>query len=1073
MGVSLTTLNKRAGTASALSKGLEYYKSGCVRLQKSEPGTLRASVVKMDGNVGRVYNVHVMFNRDGSDIVRAYCTCPAYEEYGGICEHIIAAVLANQDSQQETAIAWPDKKAPSTDRRALDLLKAYAEELVGETLAPEATLWVTLSQRGYREDQLRLSLKMGIARPYVMKDLGKLHALFRDCAVEDYGKQFPAFKHHPAAFRQESRPLLDFFLRYYDEKNKYLAEYGQCDKSEMALSPALLDAFFAAVGENRFTFDGKSITGGREVAVRRENPRLRFELKRANGGVSLRAGEPLNALFGASGIYILQKEIFFACAPAYSATVKPLLQALLKTEKNTLFIADADMPAFVSSVLRRVEPFVGLEADEVLEQFAPPPLTTKIYFDRCGENGAEARMEFSYADKTKPAFQPKRATQAYDIAGEVRAEQALERYMGTGSDDGGVHFFEDDPERLLNLAGRGIAELSEFAEIYASEAFKSVRIRPPLVTTAGVKVEGGLLEFSFEAEGLAPGELAEILGSYRRKQKYHRMRDGSFLAMDDGALEQFYELAEGLELSDRQLAGGRAELSLNRSVYLDESAKRCELLRFERDRQFKGIIRDFREAENADYEVPPELKPILRSYQKTGYRWLRTLDRFRFGGILADDMGLGKTLQLLAALLAEKQAGNTLPGIVVCPASLVLNWESECQKFTPQLRCLAVGGVTAERAAQIKTAAAYDLVVTSYDALKRDIAQYEPIEFRFVVIDEAQYIKNQNTQNARSVKALRGQSRFALTGTPIENSLAELWSIFDFLMPGYLHSYSHFRKKYERPIVKERDRQATERLRALARPFILRRMKADVLRELPAKTESVLRVSMEPAQKKLYLATLAQARQDLGEKLRGVEEAQGRMMILAVLTRLRQLCCDPALVYEDYADGSAKTGGCLELIESCLESGHRLLLFSQFTSMLERLAQALDGRGVRYFRLEGSTPPSKRLAMVNEFNAGAGQVFLISLKAGGTGLNLTGADTVIHYDPWWNLSAQNQATDRAHRIGQTQKVQVYQLIVQGTVEEKILDMQKRKAALAESVIQKGGDGFSVLSREELMGLLEG
>jgi len=308
-----------------------------------------------------------------------------------------------------------------------------------------------------------------------------------------------------------------------------------------------------------------------------------------------------------------------------------------------------------------VEPYIDLYADDALGEFAPPPLVIKIYFDRYGENGAEARMEFSYADKTKPAFAPKRVTQAYDIAGEVRAEQALQRYMGTESDDTGTHFFESDPERLLTLAGRGIAELSEFAEIYASEAFKSVKIRPPLVTAAGVKVEGGLLDFSFEAEGLAPGELAEILGSYRKRQKYHRMRDGSFLALDDSALEQFYALAEGLGLSDQQLAKGRAELSLNQSVYLDESAKRCELLRFERDRQFKRIIRDFREAENADFEVPQELKRILQGYQKTGYRWLRTLDRFCFGGILVDDMGLGKTLQVLAMLLAEKQTGGMLP----------------------------------------------------------------------------------------------------------------------------------------------------------------------------------------------------------------------------------------------------------------------------------------------------------------------------------------------------------------------------------------------------------------------------
>ncbi|MCL2298579.1 MAG: SNF2 helicase associated domain-containing protein, partial [Firmicutes bacterium] len=866
---------------------------------------------------------------------------PAFEEYGGICKHVIATVLAAQaqDSPEEMTTTRSDHKVPSTDYRAMEMLKAYAEELVGETLTPEAMLWVTLSQRGYRDDQLRLSFKIGVSRPYVIKDLGKLHTLFRNCAVESYGKQMPSLKHHPAAFRQECRPLLNFFLRYYDDKNKYLAEYGNCDKSEMALSPALLDAFFDAAGESGFSFNGKNIAGYIETAVRRENPRLRFELKRAEGGFLFMA-EPLHALFGASGLYVLQGETFCACTPAYATAVKPLLQALLKTQSGKLkpeaarlFIADADMPAFSSSVLRRLEPYIELDSDEALEQFTPPPLAIKIYFDRRGENGAQARMEFSYGDTPKPAFQGKRVTHSYDIAGELRAEQSLMRYMGHDGDEAGALYFEDDPERLLNLAGRGIAELSEFAEIYASEAFKSVKIRPPVATGAGVKVSGGLLEFSFEAENVEPGELAEILGSYRQKRKYHRMRDGSFLALDDAALERFYDLAEGLELSDRQLALGRAELGLNRSLYLDESAKRSGLVRFERDKLFKEIIRDFREAENADYEAPQELKKILRNYQKTGYRWMRTLDRFRFGGILADDMGLGKTLQVLAVLLAEKQAGGTLPSIVVCPASLVLNWESECRKFTPQLRCLAIGGVNAERAVQIETIGQYDLIVTSYDALKRDITLYEPFEFRFAVIDEAQYIKNQNTQNAKSVKTLRGQTRLALTGTPIENSLAELWSIFDFLMPGYLHNYSHFRKKYERPIVKEQSTQATERLRALVRPFILRRMKADVLRELPSKTESVLRISMVPAQKKLYLAALAQTRSDLMEKLTGVEEAQGRMMVLAALTRLRQLCCDPALVYENYRDGSAKTEGCLELIESSLESGHRLLLFSQFTSM--------------------------------------------------------------------------------------------------------------------------------------------
>jgi SNF2 family DNA or RNA helicase len=367
----------------------------------------------------------------------------------------------------------------------------------------------------------------------------------------------------------------------------------------------------------------------------------------------------------------------------------------------------------------------------------------------------------------------------------------------------------------------------------------------------------------------------------------------------------------------------------------------------------------------------------------------------------------------------------------------------------------------------------YDLVVTSYDQLRRDIDLYEKQEFECVILDEAQFIKNQNTQKARSVKKLKCRTRLALTGTPVENNLAELWSIFDFLMPGYLSTYAHFRNKYESPIVKNRDKGATERLRALVRPFILRRLKRDVLKELPEKTESVHRVAMEDAQRKVYIGALAQAKDELAEKLEAAGGiSRGRIMVLAALTRMRQICCDPSLVYDNYRGGSAKLDACLELVESSIESGHRMLLFSQFTSMMELIAAQLDRRGIAYYVLDGSTPKQERQNLVNKFNGGDTPIFLISLKAGGTGLNLTGADVVIHYDPWWNVSAQNQATDRAHRIGQMNKVQVYKLIVKDTIEDKIMEMQERKAALADSIIQEGGNAFDALTGEELLSLFE-
>ena len=331
-------------------------------------------------------------------------------------------------------------------------------------------------------------------------------------------------------------------------------------------------------------------------------------------------------------------------------------------------------------------------------------------------------------------------------------------------------------------------------------------------------------------------------------------------------------------------------------------------------------------------------------------------------------------------------------------------------------------------------------------------------------------IKNHSTQSARAVKAIRSKHRFALTGTPIENRLSELWSIFDYLMQGYLYSYAYFREELEIPIVKNEDERAAMRLRRMLKPFVLRRLKKDVLKELPEKLETVVYSRLEGEQKRLYAAYAAKVREEI-EKTTPEEYREGKMQILAALTRLRQLCCDPGLCYENYNGDSAKLSTCIELIEEGLEAGHRFLLFSQFTAMLDRIKQELEKRKIVYFLLTGVTPKQERIQMAERFNAGEGSVFLISLKAGGTGLNLTGADMVIHYDPWWNLAAQNQATDRAHRIGQTHKVNVFKLVAKSTIEENIIRLQESKYKLAEQIIGGEKGSLSSLTQEELLELL--
>lgn len=430
---------------------------------------------------------------------------------------------------------------------------------------------------------------------------------------------------------------------------------------------------------------------------------------------------------------------------------------------------------------------------------------------------------------------------------------------------------------------------------------------------------------------------------------------------------------------------------------------------------------------------------------------------------------------MLSVIVDYAKKEGRKASLVVSPSSLTLNWQNEARKFTNELKTMVIRGTLAERKRLIEEIDNYDLIITSYDLLKRDIELYKEknYTFKYIIADEAQYLKNSNTKNAKAIKEIKAETRYALTGTPIENSLAELWSIFDFIMPGYLFTYRKFKNIYETPIVKEEDEQAMAKLKMLIEPFVLRRNKKEVLTELPEKTVTVLSNEMNEEQQNLYLTYLARAKQEIAEKVEidGFENSQ--MQILAALTRLRQICCHPSLFVEGYNAGSSKLEQCIEIIEEAINGGHKILLFSGYTSMFEIIEKELKKRNIKYFKLTGATKVDERMKMVDEFNENSNiKLFLISLKAGGTGLNLTGADMVIHYDPWWNISTENQATDRAYRIGQKNNVQVYKLITKNSIEEKIYELQEKKAKLADSMLDTNTKFINRFSREEIMKLFE-
>ena len=437
--------------------------------------------------------------------------------------------------------------------------------------------------------------------------------------------------------------------------------------------------------------------------------------------------------------------------------------------------------------------------------------------------------------------------------------------------------------------------------------------------------------------------------------------------------------------------------------------------------------------------------------------------------------GFGKTVQMLSVIVDYAKKEERKTSLVVSPSSLTLNWQNEAKKFTNELKTAVIRGTLQERKRIIEEIDKYDLVITSYDLLKRDIEIYKEkdYKFKYIIADEAQYLKNSNTKNAKAIKQIKAETRYALTGTPIENSLAELWSIFDFIMPGYLFTYRKFKNIYETPIVKENDEKVMQKLKMLIEPFILRRNKKEVLKELPEKTVTVLNNEMNEEQKNIYLTYLLRAKQEIAEKIEidGYEHSQ--MQILAALTRLRQICCHPSLFMEGYKEGSSKLEQCIEIIAEAIEAGHKILLFSGYTSMFEIIEKELKKNNIKYFKLTGATKVDERMKMVDEFNENQEvKLFLISLKAGGTGLNLTGADMVIHYDPWWNISTENQATDRAYRIGQKNNVQVYKLITKNSIEEKIYELQEKKAQLADNMLDTKTTFINKFSKEEIMRLFE-
>ena len=998
-----------------------------------------------------------------------------------LCVHCLAVLEEQLKKEREKTL-----RPVSTSQKIRFMVREYTNREVSRIMgAGEAGTVRLVPVLSLSRDRVKVRFLIGKGKMYPVRDLVTFTQAVEFERFVEYGKGL-SFHHSMDAFEEECRPLV---LLVMEMVGSYRDHYAQFRKGAWDTEPVLSELTLGKSGREQFftLMTGKTIeceTARKEkkmLTVTGENPQFEFLAeKTGKDGVKLTVPGDILAFPGEKSLFVADSKTICRCDPEFTQALSVIMEYMVmgSDAEREVSINDRDMPRFYERVLKKLE-FLGLlmtrELD--LEQYRPDELKVKFRFDSDGPESVSLSPELSYGDYSFHPLDDENVPREIcrDVPGEFRVSQLITRYFKYSEDGTKNLVIRRDDEAVYRLVSEGMAEFMELGDVFVSEAFKKIRVLPPASVAVRVRATGSWLELEVDTGGIPKEELAAVLAGYEAKKKFYRMRNGDFLTLGDDGLLTMSKLAKSLDMEKEFADAGVMKLPMYRAMYLDAVLKEDRSVSFYRDQLFKALVRGMKDVEDSEYEIPESMNSVLRGYQKVGYRWLKSLDAYGFGGILADEMGLGKTVQIIALLLDEKLHGQGV-SLIVCPASLVYNWENEIRTFAPELLVKTVAGSQSEREEILSVPkeerfAGCDVVITSYDLLKRDIAFYLDREFRFQVIDEAQYIKNASTQAAKAVKAVTARTRFALTGTPIENHLGELWSIFDFLMPGFLFTAQKFRKRFEIPIVREQDMEVLSSLRKLTGPFLLRRLKKDVLKELPDKLETVLYSAMEGEQKKLYQASAMKLKEQL---LTGNDADYGkdRMQILTELMKLRQICCEPSLCYSGYKGGSAKLETCMELLENGTGAGHKILLFSQFTSMLELIAKRLEKEKISFYMLTGATPKKERVQMASSFQKDDVKVFLISLKAGGTGLNLTAADVVIHYDPWWNVAAQNQATDRAHRIGQENQVTVFKLITKHTIEENILKLQEMKKTLADTVVTEGTGTFGGLSREDLLAMLE-
>ncbi|EGT0014570.1 DEAD/DEAH box helicase [Clostridium perfringens] len=1010
------------------------------------------------------YNTHIKINMQNSDIIGTNCSCETFKENS---KHIKNYVCKHISATNDVFYSLAKKKMQKNKLKSNNkpkLVKEKNEEHKGKEkrfLSLDINIkhmvkeGITLFNCEFRIGTGNLNLILDL-KDFLYKNSLKKPLKFND-----------GFTYNPLKdeFLDEDKRVLQFVASHKDVvSGRYLR-----------LKQNNLKDFLKLVDEKKkINFNFNSINY--EVKVKKENVPVALTLKEGKEGFVLSHHKKFPVILNNSGDVMFFDRNLYLPRKRQLEYYIPIHKLFLKNNTITYKKSLENLRSLLEE-LKNISKNIVL--DENIRVFKEKLMkTTFNLYKTKGRIYCNVKIDYCgyiidlIRDEKDNSF-------LRDLKSEKYIEFQLERFKFIKREED--FCFIGSEEEMYELFSKGIKRLRELGEVLLSEELKEFKVLDSSLISSELKELSNFYKLKFDFGDFELRELRESIDAMKRGDRFYRTKK-VYLDLEDPGIVNFLNLLDDLGLEN--INDNEVYIDKSKVLYIQEKLKDRNLSFIKGGNVLQEIVGKLLNKEFKRKLVPKALNAELRPYQKEGFKWINEITDLGFGGVLADDMGLGKTLQIIAFLLSQKKSKS----IVVVPTSVIYNWMDEFEKFAPSIRIGLVHGSKSKRDKVLrdfkrglgikleednlkeKSYEKYDVLLTTYGTLKNDEKAYENLSFDYCIIDEAQNIKNPAAQATLSVKNIKSRCNIALTGTPIENNLMELWSIFDFVMPGYLFTKDRFRERF---IL---DESNLSELKYLITPFILRRLKEDVLSELPEKLEKKYLVEMKGKQKQLYSFYVKAIKNQLNENKSSEKSGRDKINLFAYLTKLREICLDPSLVVPDYTGGSSKLTVVKEIVKDASESGKKILLFSQFTSVLKKIEEDFKKEDISYLYLDGGTSAKDRVERVKKFNEDSNiKVFLISLKAGGVGLNLTSASVVIHFDPWWNPAVEDQATDRAHRFGQENKVEVIKLVAKDTIEEKIVLMQEDKRELIQSLMDgktMDGKGLKRLTEEEISKLFE-